>query len=258
MIGALLYQRRGSWAESWDPRAKLLFVLFLGLDLMIDHRPGWMVLRAAAILLLWMLSRLPWRLLGYTLLSLSLLFVSTMVYHVYIVPGGDPGSGLVRGAMMCLQILGFVLLLGFLVYTTPPLVLAEGMEALLSPLKRLRVPVHEAVMIFTIALRFLPILAGEFDKVRKAQIARGAGFHRGRLSQRLRGLLPLLVPVMVQALMRAEELATAMEARCYRGDVGRTRLRCYRMGAADWAVVAVGAACLVSGLTYAVQMLAMR
>lgn len=258
MIGALLYQRRGSWAEACDPRAKLLFVLCLGIDLMIDHRPGWMVMRATAILLLWVLSRLPWRLLGYTLLSLSLLFVSTVLYHLVIMPGDDPRAGLVRGLMMCLQILGFVLLLGFLVHTTPPLVLAEGMEALLAPLKRLRVPVHEAVMIFTIALRFLPILAGEFDKVRKAQIARGAGFHRGRLGQRLRGLLPLLVPVVVQALLRAEELATAMEARCYRGDVGRTRLRCYRMAGSDWAVVAVGVACLVSGVAYGVQLLALR
>jgi len=258
VIGTLLYQGRGSCAETWDPRAKLLFVLCLVIDLMVDHRPGWMLVRAAAILLLWALSRLPWRLLGYTLLSVSLLFVSTMLYHTVIVPGDDLQTGLIRGAVMCLQILGFVLLLSFLVYTTPPMVLAEGMEALLSPLKRLRVPVHEAVMIFTIALRFLPILAGEFEKVRKAQIARGAGFHRGRLGRRLRGLLPMVVPVIVQALLRAEELATAMEARCYRGDVGRTRLRCYRMRGTDWAVVAVGVACLVSGVTHGIQLLTLR
>jgi energy-coupling factor transport system permease protein len=248
--GMMLYRSRGSWAESLDPRAKLVFVALLFVDLIIDHRPWWMLTRFGALVLLWAVSRLPWRLLGYMLLSLGLLFGSTMLYHTLIAAVAGPTAGAVQGLTMCLQIAGLTMLLAFQVATTPPLVLAEGMESLLGPLKRVGVPVHAGVMIFTIALRFLPIVAGEFAKVRTAQIARGAGFHRRSLPHRIRGVLPMLVPVIVASLMRADELATAMDARCYRGDVGRTPLRVYRFTPADWAMVAVAAGCLISGLVY--------
>lgn len=249
-MSLLLYRSRGTWAESLDPRAKLTFVCALFIDLIIDHRPAWMAARFGALLALWALARLPWRQLGYMLLSLGLLFASTMVYHTLVAAVAGPASGVTQGIVMCLQIAGLVVLLAFLVHTTPPLVLAEGIEMLLSPLKRVKIPVHAFVMIFAIALRFLPILAGEFEKVRKAQIARGAGFHRRSLPHRLRGLLPMLVPVLVQALLRAQELATAMDARCYRGDVGRTALRLYRMTATDWLVAASGGAVLAESVIY--------
>jgi energy-coupling factor transport system permease protein len=199
--------------------------------LLINRWLPWAAVLACTLLILWVSARLSWRPLLYLLASTGLLLVSTLVYHLLM--AGAARDGLTTGASACLRIAGVVILLAFLVHSTPPLELAEGLESLLSPLKRWRLPVHDGVMIFTIAIRFLPVLLAEFDRIRKAQIARGAGFHRGSLPRRLQGLLPLLVPVFVQSLLRAEELATAMEARCYRGDEGRTPPAPFRLTSLD-------------------------
>ena len=112
-----------------------------------------------------------------------------------------------------------------LTYTTSPILLTDGLEALLSPLKKVKVPVHELSMMMSIALRFIPTLIEETDKIMSAQRARGADFESGNLIQRAKALLPLLVPLFISAFRRADELATAMECRCYHGGEGRTRLR---------------------------------
>jgi energy-coupling factor transport system permease protein len=233
--GTVLFQRRDSWAERWDPRSKLIFTLVAMAGLLCNRSLPWAAALAGALLLLWFSARLPWRPLLYLLASTGLLLLSTLLYHLLL--AGAVRAGLAAGVAACLRIAGVALLLAFLVHSTPPLALAEGLESLLSPLKRWRVPVHDGVMIFTIALRFLPLLLAEFDKIRKAQIARGASFHRGSLPRRLKGLLPLLIPVFVQSLLRAEELATAMEARCYRGDEGRTPSAPFRFVVLDGAMI---------------------
>jgi energy-coupling factor transport system permease protein len=255
-----LYEQRNAPAEAWDPRAKMIAVLFLIIALMLNHRLSWMLGLCAGLALLWAFARLPWRLLGYTLASLAMLFVSTLIYHTLLADKRGAGgvievgglalsrTGLYSGIGMSLQIAGIVTLLAFLVYSTPPLALAEGAEALLSPLKRLRFPVHDAVMIFTLAIRFLPVLAAEFTKIRNAQIARGAGLHRKSLPHRIKGVVPMLLPVFVQAILRAEELATAMDARCYQGGEGRTRLRVGRFGWGDGALVGVALAYFAASL----------
>ena len=125
-----------------------------------------------------------------------------------------------------------------LTYTTSPILLTDGLESLLGPLKKIKVPVHELSMMMSIALRFIPTLIEETDKIMSAQRARGADFESGNLLQRAKALIPLLVPLFISAFRRADELAVAMECRCYHGGEGRTRLRQLRYAARDWAVLA--------------------
>jgi energy-coupling factor transport system permease protein len=117
--------------------------------------------------------------------------------------------------------------------TTTPILLTDGLEKLLGPLKKLKVPVHEIAMMMTIALRFIPTLLEETDKIMKAQASRGADFETGGLIQRAKSFVPILVPLFVSAFRRADELATAMEARCYKGSEGRTRMKQLRLSKVD-------------------------
>jgi energy-coupling factor transport system permease protein len=120
-----------------------------------------------------------------------------------------------------------------MIFTTTPILLTDGVEKLLKPLKRVKVPVHEIAMMMTIALRFIPTLMEEADKIIKAQMSRGADFNEGKLLDRARSFIPVIIPLFVSAFRRADELANAMEARCYRGDEGRTRLRVLKMTGLD-------------------------
>ena len=125
-----------------------------------------------------------------------------------------------------------------LTYTTSPILLTDGLESLLSPLKKIKAPIHELSMMMSIALRFIPTLIEETDKIMSAQRARGADFESGNLIQRAKALIPLLVPLFISAFRRADELAVAMECRCYHGGEGRTRLRQLKYQARDWLVLA--------------------
>jgi energy-coupling factor transport system permease protein len=224
-----LYRYRNSWLESADPRAKMIATFVFALALLTSGSLLCKSILLAILVIAWGKGRLPWRLLIVTLLSMSLLFVSTMIYHVLLADAGTGygNKGIVSGLAMCLQIAGLMVLLALLVHATAPLALAEGIERMLAPLARRKLPVHEAVLMFTIALQFIPILLTEFDLIRKAQIARGGGFHRGSVLRRVRGVIPILMPMIVRSIVRAEELATAMESRCYNGGAGRTSLRVY-------------------------------
>ena len=154
-------------------------------------------------------------------------------------------EGLVRAGMMGLRLVLLVAGASLLTATTSPIDLTEGLERLMSPGRRLGLPAHELAMMMTIALRFVPTLVEEADRIMKAQMARGAAFDRGGPLSRARSLLPLLVPLLVGAFRRADELAVAMEARCYRGGQGRTRLRQLRFGPKD--ATTLGAFLLVAG-----------
>ena len=134
-------------------------------------------------------------------------------------------EGLVRAVFMVLRITMLIAGTFLLTYTTSPIALTDAMEILFGPLKKLKVPVHEMSMMMSMALRFIPTLIEETDKIMSAQKARGADFETGNLFQRARALLPLLVPLFVSAFRRADELAVAMECRCYHGDEGRTRMK---------------------------------
>ena len=129
-----------------------------------------------------------------------------------------------------------------LTYTTSPIALTDGLELLLNPLKKIKVPVHEMAMMMSMALRFIPTLTEETDKIMSAQKARGADFETGSLVQRAKALLPILVPLFVSAFRRADELAVAMESRCYHGGEGRTRMKTLHMAKRDLAALLLGAA----------------
>lgn len=173
---------------------------------------------------------------------LNLLFIDkgTVLFAwklIHITQGGIQTS-----VFMVIRIMFLIAGTSLLTYTTSPIQLTDAIERLLSPLKKLHVPVHELAMMMTIALRFIPTLIEETDKIMAAQKARGADLESGSLMQRAKALIPILIPLFVSAFRRAEELATAMECRCYRGGEGRTRLRQMQSGARDY--IALGVTCV--------------
>ena len=154
-------------------------------------------------------------------------------------------EGVVRAVFMLIRIMMLIASTFLLTYTTSPISLTDGLEALLSPLKKIKVPVHELSMMMCIALRFIPTLIEETDKIMAAQKARGADFESGKLMERVKALVPILVPLFISAFRRADELATAMECRCYQGGDGRTKMKLLRYKLRDFK--AFGAAVLLLG-----------
>ena len=171
------------------------------------------------------------------------LLIFTAVLNMFYTPGTPLVSfwiftityeGILHAFFMVVRILMLICATFLLTYTTSPLALTDGLESLLSPLKKVKVPVHELAMIMSIALRFIPTLIEETDKIMSAQKARGADFDTGGLMDKAKALIPLLVPLFISAFRRADELATAMECRCYCGGTGRTRMRELYLRPADW------------------------
>ena len=142
-------------------------------------------------------------------------------------------EGIIRAVFMMARILMLITGTFLLTYTTSPITLTDGLESLLSPLKKLHLPVHELSMMMCIALRFIPTLIEETDKIMSAQKARGADFESGNLFHRVKALIPILVPLFISAFRRADELATAMECRCYQGGDGRTKMKLLRYSLLD-------------------------
>lgn len=153
-------------------------------------------------------------------------------------------EGLDRAAKMILRISLLIAATFLLTYTTSPMALTDGMELMFNPLKKIKVPVHEMTMMMSMALRFIPTLIEETDKIMSAQKARGADFETGSLVKRAKALLPILVPLFVSAFRRADELAVAMESRCYHGGVGRTRMKQLKLHGRDYASLLAAAAFL--------------
>ena len=151
-------------------------------------------------------------------------------------------EGLIRAFFMIFRILLLITGTFLLTYTTSPIALTDGLESLLSPLKKIKMPVHELAMMMCIALRFIPTLIEETGKIMSAQKARGADFESGSLMQRVKALVPILVPLFISAFRRADELATAMECRCYQGGEGRTKMKLLRMRSFDYYSFLTGAA----------------
>ncbi len=150
-------------------------------------------------------------------------------------------EGVVRAIQMVARILMLIAGTFLLTYTTSPIALTDGLESLLGPLKKIKVPVHELSMMMCIALRFIPTLIEETDKIMSAQKARGADFESGKLMDRVKAMIPILVPLFISAFRRADELATAMECRCYQGGEGRTKMKLLRYHRNDYLTFLVGA-----------------
>lgn len=160
-------------------------------------------------------------------------------------------EGVVRAVQMMARILMLVTGTFLLTYTTSPIALTDGLESLLSPLKKIHLPVHELAMMMCIALRFIPTLIEETDKIMSAQKARGADFETGKLMDRVKALVPILIPLFISAFRRADELATAMECRCYHGGEGRTKMKLLRYTRLDFEAFGAGVLLLAGVITLA-------
>jgi energy-coupling factor transport system permease protein len=241
-----------------DPRAKIVAtaVLVVGLFL-VDSVAGLLVL-AAAFALLVAASRVPPGMFLRLLRPVAFIVALTVLFQVFFSREGTTllqlgvvevhEGGLRMGLFLALRILLLVSAAGLLTATTAPVALADGIEDLLSPLKKLRFPAHEVAMMMTIALRFIPTLHEETQKISRAQAARGADFSGGGLLKSVRAMLPVLVPLTIGAFRRADELAEAMESRGYRGGEGRTRYRELRFRARDALALAAAALVLAGGI----------
>ena len=252
-----------SLVHRMDPRTKLIGVTAYIVALFLAHSFVSYGVLLAVLAALIRISRVPPKSIFSGMKPVVFILVFTALLNLFYAPGEHvlfrfwiftaTLEGLLTAFFMVARILMLITATFLLTYTTSPIMLTDGLESLLGPLKKIRVPVHELTMIMSIALRFIPLLIEETDKIMSAQRARGADFESGNLMQRARALIPLLVPLFVSALRRAEELAVAMECRCYHGGEGRTRLRQLKYQTLDKVTILLAVALCV--LTWALARL---
>ena len=241
-----------------DPRTKLIMLVVYIVALFLAS--GWM---AYGVMLLFLvavirISTIPAKSILRGMKPLVLILVFTGVLNLFFTTGeGEPlvdwwiftiyAEGISRAVMMVARILMLITGTFLLTYTTSPIALTDGLESLMKPLAKIKVPVHELSMMMCIALRFIPTLIEETDKIMSAQKARGADFENGSLIERAKALIPILVPLFISAFRRADELATAMECRCYQGGEGRTKMKILRYTRWDFNAFGVGVL-LIAGM----------
>ena len=239
-------------AHRLDPRTKILLVLFYIVALFCAQGVVTYTLLALCLAICVRISHVGIRQLVRGLKPVLFIMIFTGVLNLFFTPGGRnlvewgviriSEQGLHNAVFMVLRIMLLIMGTFLMTYTTSPISLTDGLERLLNWMKRFHVPVHELAMMMSIALRFIPTLIEETDKIMSAQKARGADFESGNLIQKAKALIPILVPLFISAFRRADELATAMECRCYHGGEGRTRLRQLRFQGSDIAALILGAA----------------
>ena len=231
-----------------DARVKFLGTLIYIVALFLVKGTLGYVFMTAVLLTLMVLTRVPFRIILGGLKPLTVILVVTVLFNLLLTPGDEifrfgfisiTVQGVQVAVRMAMRLMYLVLGSSLMTLTTTPNQLTDGMEKLFAPLSRIHVPVHEIAMMMSIALRFIPILMEETDKIRQAQIARGADFESGSFLRRLKAMIPLLVPLFVSAFRRANDLAMAMESRCYHGGDGRTQMKPLRYAARDYTAYAV-------------------
>ncbi|MDR2615545.1 MAG: energy-coupling factor transporter transmembrane protein EcfT [Oscillospiraceae bacterium] len=238
-----------------DPRTKLVMTVVYIAALFLAKSWASYALMAALLLGMLACSRIGARTIVKSLKPIAIVIVFTAVLNMFFTRGEIIAQfwifkltreGIVQAARMALRLIMLIAGTFLLTYTTSPIALTDGIEALLAPLKKIRFPVHELAMMMSIALRFIPTLIEETDKIMSAQASRGADFETGGLIKRARALLPILVPLFVSAFRRADELAEAMESRCYHGGEGRTRMKKLAMARRDYLALGAGAVCVAA------------
>lgn len=239
------YVEGDSLIHRLDPRIKIVIALiYIVVIFLAKSATAFALLTAAAVVFV-LMTGIPPRLIFRAMRPLVFIIVFTAVINLFFMRGEHLlfefhfiriyREGIVNAFLIVLRILLLIVATSvFMTYTTTPLALTDALEQLLNPLKKLRVPVHEFSMMMTIALRFIPTLIDETQKIINAQTARGADFTTGSLLQRGRALIPILIPLFISAFRRADELATAMECRCYTGGEGRTRMNSLKSEPKDW------------------------
>ena len=232
-----------SYVHRLDPRTKLIFlVVYIVALFTASHWISYGIIFAFLCLVIG-ISGIPVKSILSGMKPLVFILLFTGILNVFFTAGETvifsywvitiTLEGVVRAVYMMARILMLICGTFLLTYTTSPIALTDGLEALLNPLKKLRLPIHELSMMMCIALRFIPTLIEETDKIMSAQKARGADFETGSLMQRVKALVPILVPLFISAFRRADELATAMECRCYQGGEGRTKMKLLRFHRGD-------------------------
>ncbi len=228
------YYQTESVIHRLDPRVKLGGTLLYIISLFFFKNIWGYVAAAIFLAIVIQLSHVPFRFMVKGMKAILFLLLITVVFNLFLTPGTALVSfwkititleGLKMAVTMAIRLTMLIIGSSIMTLTTTPNNLTDGMEKMMKPLKLFHVPVHEVAMMMSIALRFIPILLEETDKIMKAQIARGADFESGNVVKRAKALVPLLVPLFISAFRRANDLAMAMEARCYRGGEGRTKMK---------------------------------
>ncbi len=250
------YMPGSSPIHRMDPRMKILLTgVYIAMIFCVTS-PVWYVLPLAYIILCTKVAGLTVKQMLKAVKPLRFLLILTFLLNLFFSAGETvwvqiwvlkiTREGLLLAVHFAMRLVFLVAGTSLLTLTTSPVALSDGIELLLKPLKLIHFPAHELAMMMTIALRFIPTLIEETDKIMKAQMARGADFESGNLLARAKAMIPLLVPLFVSAFRRAGELAMAMEARCYHGGEGRTRLRVLRLTRVDWVALGVSVAALLA------------
>lgn len=243
-----------------DPRTKIVLVVVYIAALFTAKSYFSYALMLAVLITCTAISRISAKTMLRGIRPLLIIIIITAALNVFYTPGtalvkfwifNITYEGIRNAVFMILRIIMLIMGTFLLTYTTSPIMLTDGLERLFGPLKKIRVPIHELAMMMSIALRFIPTLVEETDKIMSAQKARGADFDTGNLIQKAKALLPILVPLFISAFRRADELAVAMESRCYHGGVGRTRLRQLHLATRDYLAFAFGAIILASVIVLA-------
>ena len=246
-----------SLVHKFDPRLKLVLTIAYIILLFAASNPLGLTLSILFLVAMYAVAKIPFKLILKSLKPILPIILFTAVLNLFFVSGeGDPlvqfwifkiyAEGVRYAVLMAVRVMALIAGTSLLTYTTSPIALTDGLEKLMNPLKKIKVPVHEMTMMMSMALRFIPTLIEETDKIMSAQKARGADFETGSLIDRAKALLPVMVPLFVSAFRRADELAVAMESRCYHGGEGRTRMKQLRLAARDFIALAVGAAFLAA------------
>ena len=234
-----------------DPRIKIIAVLLFAVSVFMAKNVYSFAFLLLTVTLLSALSGISYKIILKSIKPVLFIVLFTAVINLFFTSSSETplfewhfikiySRGVIMAVFMMLRILSLIVGTSVLLtYTTSPITLTDGLERLLSPLKKVKVPVHEFAMMMTIALRFIPTLLEETDKIISAQKARGAGFDEGGIVKKAKAFLPILIPLFISAFRRADELAIAMECRCYRGDEGRTRMKELKMMLRDFLTLPV-------------------
>jgi len=233
-----------SFVHKLDPRLKILISLLFIVDLfLVNNFEGYLFV-VIYILTTVLIANLSFKYIYNGLKPILILLLITAILNIFMTTGKELifhwgiisiyKEGLIIAAFMIIRLVFLIMGTSILTLTTSPIELTDGIESLLKPFKRIGVPAHELAMMMTIALRFIPTLMDETDKIMKAQMARGADFESGNLISRAKSLIPILVPLFISSFRRADELAMAMESRCYKGGEGRTRMKQLKITKKDY------------------------
>ena len=243
-----------SLVHRFDPRLKLVLTIAYIVLLFAASNPLGLTLSILFLAVMYKVAKIPGKMILKSLKPILPIVIFTAVLNLFFVSGeGEPlvhiwfltiyAEGVRYAVLMAVRVMALIAGTSLLTYTTSPIVLTDAIEQLLKPLGKLHFPVHELAMMMSIALRFIPTLIEETDKIMNAQKARGAQLDTGKMTDRVKALVPVLIPLLISAFRRADELAMAMECRCYRGGDGRTRLKVLRCEKQDYIDLAVCIAC---------------